>query len=298
MNRKLLVFSILFLVLLIFFVTTIITVRPVLADVNDTVTIDVNVTEVASITVVPDTLNWTNVGTGQMGGVQYLNIKNAGSINVSQISAYMDTLTTESVRPYGSGNPKSYSAGGVITLKNESDSKYYFAGRIEWNWTQDIPNHLWSAVTSPKAWGYFRSTSNDYVWVLGNGTGTSGRCNETGSQFAIEYDVDLGTEATRTPITVGASTGRDATWSYFSVNDASSPLNQYCVAAYYDCSKIYIYHFDKRSGLGGCTNSAYLQSVALVPGSTIILATDAWVPNGYPAGFLNTTILTVYAIST
>jgi hypothetical protein len=299
MNRKLKTIGILFLAFIVFFIgITLTKMETVLAaNVNDTVTIDVNVTQSASITVWPETLNWTSVSTGGTGGLQYLTVKNAGSIDVSDIYAYVDTLTTEPGRPYGLAYSKNYSAGGVIVIENETDTKLYFAGRIEWNWTQDIPNHNWEALTTstPKAWGYFRNASNDFVWVLGNGT--AGRCNETGSQFAIEYDVDAGTEETRTPITVGASTGRDAIWSYFSVNDASSPLNQYCVAAYYDCSKIYIYHFDKRSGLGGCTNSAYLQSVALVPGYTMILTLDAWVPNGYPAGFLNTTTLTVIATS-
>jgi hypothetical protein len=28
------------------------------------------------------------------------------------------------------------------------------------------------------------------------------------------------------------------------------------------------------------------------------LSLDAWVPNGYPAGFLNQTVLTIYATST
>ena len=289
MNQKLLV--VILLVFLTFFaVCTTITLKPVLADANDTVTIDVNVTQAASITVWPETLNWTSINTGEAGGVKYLTLKNAGSLNVTEIYAYVDTLITEASRPYGSADPKSYSAGGVITLKNETDSKYYFAGRIEWNWTQDIPNHDWSAVNpSPIAWGYFRNTSNDYVWVLGNGT-----TNCTDGKFSIETDIDLGTLATRTPgNTFTLIPNSDKNWGYASVT--SGPLNQHCVAAYYDCSKIYIYNFDKRSNFTGCTGAEYLQAANLVPGYTIILSTDAWVPNGYPAGYLNTTTLTVYA---
>ena len=301
MNRNLLVFGISLVFLVFFAAVLLVSPIPVLADANATVTIDVNVTQAASIIVVPETLNWTSVDTGQPGGVQNLTIKNSGSLNVTQIYAYIDTLEGESIRPYGSDDPTDFSAGGVIVLKNETDSAYLFAGRIEWNWTQDIPNHLWSALTTSDAtaWGYFRNTSNDYVWVLGNGT--DGRCNESSAQFALETDVDIGTTDTRTPTltSITRDTG-DADWGYFSVNQA--PLNGACVAASWDCTKIYIYKYDMRGtapyDFNNCNNAAYLQATNLTPGYTIILQTDAWVPNGYPAGFLNQTILTVYATST
>ncbi|MBN2202769.1 MAG: hypothetical protein JW700_01090 [Candidatus Aenigmarchaeota archaeon] len=269
---------------------------PAFADSSDTVTVDVNVSEASSITVLPATLNWTDIASGQAGGTKYLNIKNTGSLNVSEIYAYVDTLITEPVRPYGLAYPTNYSAGSVITLKNETDTGYYFAGRIEWNWTQDIPNNDWSAVTDPVAWGYFRNASSDYVWVLGNGT--TG-CNDTDAEFAVEYDVDLGTTATRTPESIGAADDGDDEWSYFSVSDASSPLDTYCVAAYYDCTKVYIYHYDQRTSpnFAGCGLSSYLQEANLTPGYSIILEVDAWVPSGYPSGYLNTTTLTVYASS-
>jgi hypothetical protein len=294
MHNKTLVFGFL---LLVFFVVTasLVVVKPVMADANDTVTIDVNVTQVAAITVWPDTLNWTSVSTGGVGGVKYVNVKNTGSLNVSQIYAYVDTLATEPVRPYGLAYAKNYSAGGVITIKNETDPSYYFAGRVEWNWTQDIPNHDWSAVTTPVAWGYFRNTTNDYVWVLGNG---SINCNSSDAQFSIETQIDVGTTATRTPdntFTLTASAGDGKTWSYASIT--SGPLAGHCVAAYYNCQKIYIYNFDKRTNFTGCSNAEYLQSANMVPGNTMILSLDAWVPNGYPSGFLNQTVLTVYATS-
>jgi hypothetical protein len=261
----------------------------------------VNVTEAAAIVVVPETLNWTGVATGQPGGIKYLTVKNAGSLNVSQIYAYMNTLTTENSRPYGSSDPKDFSAGGVITLKNETDTKHYFAGRIEWNWTQDIPNHNWTAVddTDAVAWGYFRNTSSDYVWVLGNGT--DGYCNNTNAEFAVEYDVDIGTVATREPEGPYSRDGGDADWGYFSINDASSPLDGSCVAASWDCSKIYIYHYDMRTtspyDFDTCNNAEYLQEANLTSGNTFTIEVDAWVSLGYPAGYLNQTVLTVYASS-
>jgi len=280
----------LFLVFLAFFA-----VSTLVFAAEDYVTIDVNITETSSIIVVPDTLNWTSTNTGQEGGVKYLTIKNAGSLNVTDINAYVDTLVTESIRPYGSGDPKSYSAGGVLTLRNETDTDFYFAGRIEWNWTQDIPNHDWSNVTSPVAWGYFRNTSYDYVWVLGNGS--NGNCNDTDAQFAISDLIDLGTTPTRAPDdnNIGNPDNQDENYGYFSVSRATAPLYHYCVAAYWDCTKIFIYHFDQRTGFNLCVNSEYLQEDDLAPGYTIILEVNPFIPNGIPSGFLNTTTLTVVA---
>jgi len=294
MNKKLLVLGVLFIVFLIaIFEFPVITA----ADTNNNVTLDVNVTASASIVIIPNYLNWTGVQTGTAAGYKNLTVKNAGSVNVSAIYAYIDTLIDETARPYGSDDPASFAAGSVITIRNETDTKYYFVGRIEWNWTQDIPNHDWTAVTSPRSWGYFRNTSSDYVWVLGNAS--DGFCNTTGAQFSIESDVDLGNLETRTPantFSLTASAGSPSLWSYASIT--SGPLNFHCVAAFNDCSKIYIYDFDKRTNFTGCTGSDYMFSGNLAPGQTFMPRVDAWVPNGIPSGNMTTATLTFYATST
>jgi len=263
-------------------------------NVNDTATVYVSVKSVAEITVWPDVLSWVDVQPGRAGGTKLLDIINTGSKNVTQIYAYVDTLQDETERPYGSSNSTKYAAGSVIVFKNETYNKFFFAGRIEWNWTEAISNLNTSYVTSPKAWGFFKNTSFEYVWLLGNGT--NGYCNETGAEFAIEDDVDNGTAETRTPddtsITMDSS---DANFGYFSVNRASSPLYQSCVAAYYDCTKIYIYKYDKRSGFTSCSNSNFIQEGNLPPSDVHSLTLDVYIPYGIPAGSLNTATFTVYA---
>jgi hypothetical protein len=303
MFEKMLFFIVVLVISVVFLFSTISTTVLAYGNANDTVIIDVNVSSISQITLLPATLSWTGVGAGTAGGHKNITVKNTGSLNLTQIYAYVDTLVNESTRPYGSGDPGRYSAGGVLTIRNETDTTYFYLGRIQWNWTQDIPNHNWGNVTSPIAWGYFTNLTDDYVWVLGNGT--AGYCNNTTTQFAIEDNADVGTVATRTPDKASITlNGNDTNWTYFSVNRATSSLYQYCVAAYYDCSKIYIYKFDKRNSnpnFAGCSGNAdYLYSGSgaegpLMPGSTIILKVDPWVPYGTPAGNLNTTTLTVVA---
>jgi len=292
MYEKLILFVILLAISVIFMFSSMTT--EVLAAPNDTVTVDVNVSEVSQITLIPTSLSWNMIDAGTAGGYKNITLKNTGSANVSQIFAYVDTLTDEPSNPYESGDPSNYAAGGVLTIRNETDSNYYFIGRIEWNWTQDIPDHVWG-VADPVSWGYFRNTTNDYVWVVGNGT--TG-CNDTDAEFRIEDDIDIGTQATRSPDS-GSITRNygDTDWSYWSVD--RTPFNgRSCVAIYKDCTKIYIYSFDKRTSpynFSACNDAMYLRDEDLAPGDTMTLRVDPWVPYGTPAGNLNTATLTVEA---
>jgi hypothetical protein len=286
--------TLLFFTLLVASVALLVTIMPTTVfAVYNTTDIDVNISSLSQITLYPNYLFWPQVSVGTMGGYKNITVKNTGSVNVSDVFAWVNTLANESVRPYGNSTAANYSAGSVLTIMNETDAKYYYLGRIEWNWTEDIPNHVWG-VTSPISWGYFRNISDDYVWVLGNGT--AGRCNETGSQFEIETDIDAGSLATRTPdilVALTTSAGDSSRWSYGSI--ASGTLDGHCVAAYYDCSKVYIYKFDKRTNFTGCGNADYAMSGNMVPGKTINIKVDAWIPRGIPAGNMTRTTLTVEA---
>ena len=297
---KLIDFRVALLAILILISSMLIT-QLVIAANPESMTIDVNVSETASLSIIPPYINWTQVATGSVAGYRNLTIKNSGSLNVSQIYAYIDTIDDESTRPYGTGDPSNYAAGAVITLRNESNTQYFFAGRLEWNWTEDIPSHDWSAVDDydAVAWGFFRNTTKDYVWVLGNGSASPGTrwCNESTSQFSIETEEDQGRIDTRTPDnTVSLTTSSDVNWAYGAMT--SGPLDGYCVAAYYDCSKVYIYKYDRRSNFSGCANALYIQQLNLTSGDTHVTRVDAWVPNGIPSGNLSQATLTFYAAAT
>jgi hypothetical protein len=292
MNEKVILLFVLLAISIVFLFSTV--SITVFAAASNTTDIDVNISSISQITLYPNYLNWTQIIVGTAGGHKNITVKNTGSVNVTSIYGWVDTLEDETARPYGSSNPASYAAGGVLTLMNETLSKYFYLGRIEWNWTQDISSHDWSALTTstPISWGYFRNMSNDYVWVLGNFTG--GRCNETGAQFAIEDDIDLGTTSTRYPQNVYSLTTIAAApneWAYAQIT--SGTLADHCIAAFYNCQKVFIYKFDRRSNFTEC--GKYLYNDWLTPGGTIILRADAWVPRGIPAGNLTRATLTIEA---
>ena len=291
------VYFVLFLVIAVVFIFLAAPI-PVLAAYNTT-DIDINVSELSQITLVPTYLNWTQIVAGTTGGHKNITVNNIGSANVSQIYAYVDTLTDETTRPYGSSDASKYAAGGVLTIRNETEVKYYYLGKLEWNWTEDISSHNWVAVTSPVSWGYFRNLTSSYVWVVGNGTPTAGDptgiyCNNTNSEFAIEDAIDIGDPTTRDPddTTIIRNSG-DASYSFFSVSRITAPLYRYCVAVSTNCQKIYIYEFDKRTGFATCTEADYLYYGNLTPGDTIILKVDPWIPWGIPSGNLTRATLTV-----
>jgi hypothetical protein len=288
MPRKILFFTLISLIFLLL-------PMEVLAAPNDTVTINVTVEQVSQITVFPHTLLW-NALPGYNGTPALVDIINTGSNNVSSIYAYVDTLQSEPFRPYGSPNSLNYSAGSVITFMNNSYNKYFFAGRLEWNSTADISNMIYTGVTSPRAWGFFRNTTYEYNWLVGNGTG--GWCNNTATQFAISDYPDNGSASTRTPdkATINCDQA-DQNYTYCSISRATAPLYESCAAIYYDCTKIYIYRYDKRPqpNFGLCGNSRYLQINNLVPHDVHTLTLNVFIPLGMPYGLMNTTVFSVFA---
>ena len=264
---------------------------------SNTTTINVSIEAVGRISLVPDFLNWTDVDPGTTGGEQTVEIQNIGSINVTNIYAYFNTLTVEASTPYGSSDASGYSSTGVIVLRNQSESNIYFNGRIEWNWTTTISNIDMSNLDDPVAWGFFKNTSNEYVWAIGNGTDANGNavCNETGTQLAIEDDIDDGTQGTRTPETTTITRdGGDANYSYFSVDRATAPLYEHCIAVNTNCTKIYIYKYDRTGQFSTCLNSAYIEDVMTPSGESEILTLDAYIPKGIPDGNMSSSVMTVY----
>ncbi len=263
---------------------------PSLAQPTDNVTVDVNISALGEITLLPTAISWVGIQPGIVGGERNLTIKNTGSVNVTNIFSYVSTLDNETTSPYSGDIASAYSATGLLVFRNETNNSYSWAGRIEWNWTDDINNLQLNESTfgfaALSSRGYFRNASNSYVWVLAGNT-THGRCNDSGVVFAIEDTNDDGTIATRAPnATSIAWDGATADYGYFSVNRGSNFLAGMCIAVSTDCTKIYAYKYDKRVGsFDTCLNSANVVQ-KLVPNEIERVVADIYVPKGMPRGDL------------
>ncbi len=257
--------------------------------------VSVQILQITQITVLPSSLSWT-VLPKQEGGMKFIEIKNSGSTNLTYIYAYVDTLETETQNPIGTGVAQMYSAGGVLVIKkNVSGEKFYYAGRIEWNISKPT-NAGTTKCANAKAWGYYRNVTGDYLWCLVNAS--DGTCNSTSAEIYIENDADDGSASTRDPDIGGSFTQAFKDWAVY--NFSSGPLAGHCVAAYWNCSKIYIYRYDSRTdpNFAACDLTAIEQSLnssaILFPSNSFLVNVDIWVPE-IPYGWMKPSLLTIEA---
>jgi hypothetical protein len=301
------------LVILIFAFSLTGILKGVVAGTTNQTNITVEVKSISEITVVPTVLAWDQITPGTVGGIKYLDIKNSGSQPISRVYGYVDTLESEPFNPIPNGNSKDFSSGSVLMIRrNESGANYYYAGRLEWNITEvkpgveGPPGSSTSGGDTAVVWGYYRNATpgGNYLFYLVNGSvvNATGGCNSTNSKIMIEQDADNGTAATRNPDLGGTIDVSIPDWGIY--NFSTGPLAGHCVALHRTCEKIYIYRYDRRSNpnFNGCLLSDSEQSfydstidTTFQPGEEFTINLDAWVPEGIPAGWLNSTWLTIEA---
>ena len=66
-------------------------------------------------------------------------------------------------------------------------------------------------------------------------------------------------------------------------------LNDTCVALSWNCSKIYLYKYDKRASpynMASCSNAAWMRYDNLIPGAVETMSVRAYAPCGIPDGAL------------
>ena len=280
---------------------------------SDYMNVTVNISSVSEITVLPTSLSWTG-GVGNLGSItpgtdsipQNITIKNTGSVNISQLYLNASTIMDETINPLPNPNASAYSSAGFIFISNGTNTTFFHAGRLEWNLSRILSSEVVALLGSTIGVGNFshgwykNASGNDYLWKLENGT--EGLCNTTGTTFAIKTSPenntapialsrDLGTGTTACgSITVGG--GRP--WGVFACSAA--PLEGYCVATHYDCTKIYIYRYNKAADFPSCSNSQYLQEGIMIPGDeTAAVKVLASVGKGVPAGDAKLGVLTFIA---
>lgn len=273
---------------------------------SDYMNVTVNISSVSEITVLPTSLSWT---TGNLGSItpgtdsspQNILIKNTGSVNVSQLYLNASTIMDENANPLQNPNASAYSSAGFIFIRNGTNTAYYHAGRLEWNLSRILTSETVGATGTNFSHGWYRNASgNDFLWKVVNGT--NGMCNTTGTAFAIKTAPENNTA----PITLSRDLSSGTTacgsitaggglpWGTFACS--AGPLNEYCVATHYDCTKIYIYRYNKAADFPSCGNSQYLQESVIIPGDeTASVSLLASVPKGTPAGDAKLGMLTFIA---
>jgi len=148
------------------------------------VTVNVNISSVGAIIVLPNALSWTtgalgSINPGADSAVSNLIIKNTGSVNVSQIYMNASTVGDEQANPLQTADAAYYSAAGLVMVKNSTDTAYSHAGRLEWNISSLLTDETLNlaGTTGNFSHGWYRNASgNEYLWKLENGT--NGFCNQ------------------------------------------------------------------------------------------------------------------------
>lgn len=268
---------------------------PQYANAQSTFNVTVNISASSQITVIPTSLAWTQVSPGSTGAAKNVSIKNTGSLNITTLEVSANTITLESTNPLGSGDPTKYAATGLLLVQNAtSGAPQYLLGRLEWNLSGALASEIFPSLQANWSHGWYRNASkNNYLWLLQNGTG--GVCNASGTSFKIktapENDTamkrDLTTEVTSGDVCGGSAItgGGGKAWGVFNCAGATNPLNGQYVAAYYDCTKIYIYNYDKSNSAFPTVSSVpYLWSNVITPGDETYMNVIAAVPLGTPAG--------------
>ncbi len=269
--------------------------------------VTVNISAVAQIIVIPTSLSWAQLSPGSNGAVQNVSLKNTGSLNLSTIYASANTITLESANPLSSGEAPKYAAPGLMMVQNAtSGSSYYHLGRLEWNLSAALAGEVFPTLESNWSHGWYRNSSgNEYLWLLMNGT--DGTCNASGAtdptfriKTAPENDTSMKRDLT------GEVTGTDCggsytapssseSWGVFSCVGAGNPLAGHFVAVYYDCTKIYIYNYDKSSTFPTVNAVPYFWSSTIYPGDETYMNLIAAVPLGIPAGDTQEGTITITA---
>lgn len=291
-------------------------------DANDSVTLNVNITTRAAIDVLPTSISWTQLIPGTNGtasetqDIRNISIRNIGSFNLSQFYVDVNTEDIETTNPVAGGQITDYAAGGFVLIRNETDTlRYFHAGRLEWNLSEELASENLdiSAGVVNFSHGWYKQASaagNEYLWKLENGSCgpthglTAGICNCTDTNLVIKnvpenssgYNRDLSANIATAPTPFATNFN----WTLFHFNSSQGgPLQDHCVAAYWDCTRIFIYKYDMTgvgsSGFGDCGEAEYLANEKVEPGERLDkIKVKPSIPYGTPAGDAKTTTLSIF----
>lgn len=272
--------------------------------------VTVSVAETTSVTLTPDSYNFSGVTVGSTNfsdnPALNLIIENSGSTNITNIYAHPNTLESEQDNPLGTGLPGEYAAGRFLWMQNGTSDMYH-VGYLSWNITQDAggkPTGLNTGFTGPgeESWGFYRNHTGDYIWAMNSST--NGYCNESDVTLRMKNETDSGAgsnrdlsiQSERVDYDMGADGTEGSEWAMLNSPATEGPLKGHYVATHQSCEKFYVFRFDSE-GIFPVTGNdpQYIYSGNLVPGESFSGDVGLSMPEGIPAGDLNSTILTIYA---
>jgi hypothetical protein len=269
----------------------------------DEVIIGINISQVVSIDVSPNTVSWIGLNVGETGDPEYFTVTNVGSVNITSLRA---NITNDDTNPYGTGTALNYNAGEFI-LFNQTDTAFYYVNKKNWNET--VPGE----VTGPTDWtegadtGYFgiirtawdNDVGQDYYFFT-NRTGDSGDCHTGSGELYIgkepknvtdQGSVDFSSSANFDTVTLDTS-GIG--------NVSSGDFEFYCVAVTSDCSTVTLFKWNTDlETSGGCNNEINFYDESshgkLKPGNYTWFWLEPKIPNGVPDGDVAQGTLTIIA---
>jgi hypothetical protein len=265
----------------------------ILADATNTTVIQVNISEVAQISVSPSSISWTQIAPGTNGSVQRITVRNTGSTTFSNgIYVSVNSFANTTSNPTAGDDPRKYMAGSFLAISNTTDltnDKYWFVNQISWN-ESTYPN---PSNPNPGAtmWGYYQNKTNSWLWEFKPSTGETSCRNGTGGAglkiIPTAGSKDISTASTATFIT------NDTAWGTWNVS--AGPLQEYCIAVHTSCNYIMVYKFDMNTSLPNCWNKGYIAPGSFTPGTEKYFDVHPNIPNGVPAGTVTNSTVTFTA---
>jgi len=260
------------------------------------VTIAVNISTVAALSVQPTYLEWILIAPGNNGTDQTITVTNIGSTAFSAgVYASINSFSVETSSPIGSTNAASYASGNFLVLKNSTDPTYYFVNRVEWNDTT-IASSISNKGTYAVSWGLFHNMTKEYLWEISKDNAS--QCVNISISNTMAFKIltvqDTGSNRDMNTNVVSAdpsaNTSEWSTWTF-----ASGPLVNYCAAIARNCQRFMLYRWDKNTtGLPSCTKTQYLNAT-LAPSGQIFITANVWVARGVQAGNTTQSTLTITA---
>lgn len=275
---------------------------------SDTLTIDVNVSKVAMVTVDPSSLSWINVSPGSVGDANYevngydgIWIENIGSVNITYV--WFNTSFPLS-NPFGTGASTNYDAGNFVVLSpNASAVPFHFVNRVEFNDLNRTGTMYVKTAGTPSFFGRFRNASYEYFLELdatnyGNCSSGALYISDTPKTKDSSGDIDL---KDNTPITVSPVLWNGELWG---VAEVTIGAQTYCVAFDEGCDYVIFNRWN--ADLPG-VNTTYCPNVTgymkddstkpIYPGEVWKVNIAIYVPYGVAYGVVKPGTLTVFVKS-